>query len=125
MRLMARFAKHTGPDLEMYVDMIDVTSYTPERDPAWKHTDTDGHEHDATGATFHWVVTETYWIDGDEMTDGEYRCNVCDEVVVPGMHGPFPWRRQIPGMKHYLIDGVEVDEATFKIAYEAAIDAHP
>jgi hypothetical protein len=111
------------------VDTVDITSNVPEADPEWSFTDGHGHEHrwqnyeikgglwveGAELPTLRWVVDEE-WVDedGDDREEGHYECIECGDKVTPGRRMPPAVCRTIPGMRHFYIDGEEVDEETFR-----------
>jgi len=117
---MSQFLAADGRTFGMECDQIEVTPWM-ERAPSWRYTDPAGHRHSYGDAgTYVWVVTDR-WIndDGDEDEEGEYRCVQCGAVVRPGMQSPMT-RSFIPGLRHFLLDGEEVDPDTFAAAYLAA-----
>jgi hypothetical protein len=120
---MATMSRTTdAATFEMTVDEVETTSFMPTRDPDWTTTDSHGHAHDAGGATFEWVTTaEGFDSDGEEWSEGEYRCLACGEVVTPGLVGPSPFRTFVAGPRHYFIDAVEVSEQEFMERYAAAL----
>lgn len=104
--------------LDVNVEQIEVTSNMPRRDPAWEHTDGQGHNHRYDGSelpTLVWVVdTEDYIVDeGDGYWEeypgtGHYECRQCGEVIQPGMRPPSMFREYVPGAKTATLtcDGV-------------------
>jgi hypothetical protein len=98
-----------GRVLEIEVDMIDVTSGLPQPDEGWTYTDHVGHPHrwDNGYPTLVLVIDETYWCTdcGDEHTDDHWECPLCGEEIKPGTRGPDLFRRYIPGLTSYSLDG--------------------
>lgn len=69
---------------------VATMSGTLSPDEKWRFVDGHGHGHFWAGEdlpTLRWVVTGTDWIgdefDASEIDVGEYRCTICEEVVVP------------------------------------------
>jgi hypothetical protein len=107
-----------GHTLEITRDMIEVTSNLPQRNPRWRHTDAQGHEHYAV-STDAGVIYPTLSIrQGEEQTDedGEpYRerwwaCHECGEEITPGTFIDSS-RKLIPGLTSYTLDGEHIPPA--------------
>lgn len=88
-----------------------------EPDPDWTYVDKQGHI--CTQKTKEWFVDELVWCPscGEDHEYGHWVCPLCLEKLKPGVR---PEQRYVPGMTHYLIDGVEVDEDEWHRAYEEA-----
>ena len=84
--------------IEVWTDQIEVTSNMPRPDPAWRHTDANGHDHWYQSDTFRWVVDEPG--NDDWPDEGHYECIRCGEHVHPGSIRPSMFREYIPGMVH-------------------------
>lgn len=126
--------EHGGHTFESYAEMMEVTLLR-RPDEAWSHRDAQGHEHywtfdgergryrpDAKAElpTLEWVRTGTYFYpDGESYDVGEYRCRQCGEVVTPRRRAD-DTRQFVPGIRHYLLDGVSVPEAEFMAAAKEA-----
>jgi hypothetical protein len=100
--------------LSVEVEAIDVTSSLPRADKNWRFADTRGHEHywQDGWPTLVRVVDGT-WTDedGEEHEESHLECLQCGgEHVEPGMVGPDGFREFMPGMRRYLLDGVEISE---------------
>lgn len=122
---MAKLIAASGKSFRVEQDWIDVTTNMPERDPNWRETDSNGHEHryeDGDYPTLRWAEDEPYWCEQhqEEHEQGHWECRVCGEEVSPGMRMPSPVPKKIPGMRSYFIDDELVDEATFKAAVAEA-----
>lgn len=114
---------HT-PDgvLSMHVDMIDVTDMgNAVPDKKWVYTDEQGHEHFYDGypdpyPTLIDVPGEMYYCADcrDDHADSHLECRICGEEIHPGMHArSSPFRMQIPGLRHYFLDGEEISQERF------------
>lgn len=89
-----------GGTLEFENDGEWVRSNLPEPDPAWRGTDSKGHEHYAAQAdggsvtypTLSRVAGEPYWCADcqDEHVDTWFECPRCGEKVKPGARSPRP-----------------------------------
>jgi hypothetical protein len=104
-------------------ESIPVQSMHPAKvpDPKWRYVDKTGHGHFWEGddlPTLKWVVTGTA-VAGDEYEMyeyevGEYRCQICDEVIEPGKkldYGP----THVPGP---VTVTVEIDRKVFVLTEE-------
>lgn len=96
------------PSFEKVVDQVDVTTNAPRRDQTWQTSH-------ACGTILNWDNVEWYvdritWCSQclEDHEDGHWVCPKCLKEVNPRMVGPSGIRETIPGMVHYLIDGVEV-----------------
>jgi len=114
-----------GTTFRVEQDYEEYLEAWPQRDPEWRATDSNGHEHymqDGGYPTLEWVVTGGYWCEmhNEEHEEGEWRCRQCGEAVSPGMRPPDPWPKQIPGMRRYFINDEPVAEAEFQQAVAKA-----
>lgn len=100
---------YTATSFDVRTDLIEVSTSLLRPDRRW--TATDSHGHVNTWDTIRYVVTDE-WTDedGEEQTEGEYRCPHCAEPVTPGTTGPSPYREFIPGVRHFIarIEGYDV-----------------
>jgi hypothetical protein len=115
---------------ETWCDLIDVTSlHRP--DTAWRFVDANGHVHQwfvggkvaetyrpdvkLETPTLVWVKDgEEYWEDDDEPHPvGHLECGQCGEHVLPGYTAD-AYTQYIPGLRHYLINGVPVSKDEFE-----------
>lgn len=122
---MMKFTPHDGPTLETYVDQIDVTTLPHDiPDPTWTERDRKGHLHGMIDGEYPTLkLKRKDWIDeeGEEHTRTWYVCRRCRQRIYPGTK-PDPnsgFRRFIPGLQHYLIDGREVTFEEFAAASAA------
>uniref|UniRef100_A0A6M3J782 Uncharacterized protein n=1 Tax=viral metagenome TaxID=1070528 RepID=A0A6M3J782_9ZZZZ len=118
-----------------WCDLIDVTSLC-RPNPAWRHTDTAGHEHawyigGAIATEYH--PTERYELptlvlihdppyyneEGDEISQSHYECRFCGEHVNPGTAAD-THTQYAPGLKHYQINGVSVSPEEFEKRWKDA-----
>jgi hypothetical protein len=103
--------------LEMRREAIEVTSNLPQPDPDWKFTDAAGHKHHHGTdpmdryPTLVWEHTGSHWCEDcrDDHVKGHYICRLCREEVVPGTKID-NWRKYIPGMVEYLLDGEPISK---------------
>ncbi len=120
---------------EAYRDAIDVTS-NHRPDLNWKFTDSLGHVHrwfvgEEPAVAYHpqpnyhvptikWVKTGTsVYPDGSEYEIGYHVCLECGDVVRPGYTADTT-SQYVPGLTHYLIDGVEVSFEEWMQKYREA-----
>lgn len=111
--------------LEMWREIIDVTTIQ-EPDRSWRLTDSHGHVHRWVGCGDKAEVTTCNaktiidgWYEPDSpISHIEYRCRECGDEVKPGWRAT-EFRRWIPGLPHFLIDGVEVTKSEYEIAARA------
>lgn len=105
---------HAGHVLVFEREMVEITSSAPRRDKAWRHVDSNGHEHrliDGEWPTLRWVKGETYFCEScnDEHTEGHWECAVCGEHVEPGMRSAPSYREFMPGLSSWQLDGETID----------------
>lgn len=115
---MARFQRaQAPPELRWERDLIDVTSNGPRPDKSWRYTDAAGHEHRWADdwPTLEWFITERYWCEecGDEHTEGEWICPLCEEVIAPGMLPPSIFREYMPGLVRFYLGDEEISPERF------------
>ena len=105
-------ASLNGRTFETRNDPIEVTSSLPYADPAWRGPCANGHE--VTQETKVYRVDGSTWCDiCQEMEEeGHYECPTCGVEVTPGTTFDM-YRRFIPGLTEYFIDGRSVDKETF------------
>ena len=108
----------SGRIFEKTTELITIHSNAPRRDPGWKHTDAEGHEHrwvEGGIENGEWHITETWWCEEcrDEHREGEWVCAICGEKLEPGMRGPDPAGTTVRGLTEYTIDGERVSEEQF------------
>lgn len=98
---------------EKYVDVIDVTSDLPKKDPKWNEPCPNGHPCD--WGNIEWWVDEVYCCGRceEDHEDGHWVCHECLVEVEPKMKGPSGYKETIPGMSHYRINGREVSPEEF------------
>lgn len=128
------------PMINVEQEWTDVTTIS-EFDPEWRFVDGAGHGHfygsEGETPTLRWVVDrDLVNVDSDdeEMPEsGHYECPHCGEEISP--QSRMGNRRQIPGVKHYMMtirDGDEsvivykFGEAQFEelcVAVASAVDA--
>lgn len=108
------FSKHT--------DQVSIQSFSGvELDPDWKYTDKAGHKHYAVTdiplgyPTLEWYVDSIEEYEGEDYEEGHWVCPLCLETIKKGTRSEKGW---IPGLTHYKIDGVEVDEDEWHREYE-------
>jgi hypothetical protein len=123
---------------ETFCDRMEVTQmHRP--DPLWSFTDAAGHVHrwhvggepvtigmaydpllPYETPTLVWVKDgEEWWEDDDEPHPvGHLECAQCGDHVTP-RYTTDSSRHFIPGLRHFLIDGVEVTEDEFRKRLEA------
>lgn len=111
------------PTFEKTVDEVFVGTFSGrELDPTWRYTDEAGHRHYAEGKnypTLEWYVDSIEYCDEcqEDHESGHWVCPLCLESIKPGERAA---KQYIPGMVHYKIDGVEVDEDKWHEEYEKA-----
>lgn len=112
----------------METEVVEVTSYSPRPDEAWRYTDQRGHEHYWRDGypTLREIVesVETYWCADchDEHTDtrSHLECPLCGEEIIPGKVGPSPFREFAPGRTSYRLNGAPISEERYRQIIEAA-----
>lgn len=102
-------------ELVIETEQIEVTTNLPRQDQNWRFTDAAGHEHrwvagsepDMPYPTLKRVVDSTYWCDGcrEEHDEAHLECRLCGEAIEPGMVGPEPFRKFIPGRRSAYLNG--------------------
>src|SRR5690349_8267011 len=109
--------------------MIDVSS-SSRPDTSWDVVDAAGHSHrwyvngevaqgydhlqSYSTPTLRWVKDETgYWEDGESYDIGHYECRECGERVEDPRYTADSYRRFMPGLASYEIDGRSVSQEDF------------
>lgn len=126
---MAKYTStgHDGPSFSVQVETIDISSWGPKPDPAWRFIDAAGHGHFYSDTLPHYPtlfeITETiHDEDGDWEAHVRWQCLHCGEEITPGERPSF-WTSSTPGMKVYRVDGEEVDRDTFIAAWRPWAEA--
>jgi hypothetical protein len=108
---------HDGHTLEISTEPIEITSYSPERDPGWTFTDAAGHDHAAVMDAHHMTVTyptlvtrsavreDEFDEDWEPVVDVWWECPRCGEKITAATRLPVG-PRFIPGPVSYMIDGL-------------------
>lgn len=113
------------PVFEKYTDQVNIQSFSGvELDPDWTYTDKAGHNHFAAKGvplmypTLEWYVDSIEMCEGEEYESGHWVCPLCLESIKRGTRPEKGW---VPGMTHYKIDGVEVEEHVWHQRYEEVL----
>ena len=117
---MARISPASSWELNVDLNLIDVTSQFPSANEQWTFTDAQGHEHryEYGYPTLDVVVDAEHWCDGTEGTaphdphmavdESHYECKLCREVIVPAMDPPYT-PKSIPGQMSATLRGMTSD----------------
>jgi hypothetical protein len=94
-------------------DKVDVTPMS-EPDPAWRFTDSHGHEHAWVNEEVPTLRTIVDYEGGDEFPSvWHYECVLCGDTVRPGLRAVTE-RRYALGLTHCYIDDVPVSNEEFE-----------